>query len=236
MADPRRVGAVLEQYRRRLALPAVGRAPERVVEVPLRGRRVEPLRDAPAEPEGGRLPQVRVRAALQQAPRGRPLAERDGVGERGPAGDHRAAGLDVRTRVEERVERLDVVVAGRPVQRRLGVGAREAGTGVGARRDEEPDLGRRLGHVPGPVGEDVEQRPRLALAPDPSGCQPRVLAQQRRERGGRLRAQGRRDADGELVVGSEQHRPPVSRYALLSSPPSTTRSVPVVLAARGEAR
>ena len=69
-----------------------------------------------------------------------------------------ARGLDVGAGVEQRVERLDVVAAGRPVQRRLAVRPGEPRVDVGARGDQRPDLRRRLGHVAGPVGDHVQQR------------------------------------------------------------------------------
>jgi hypothetical protein len=80
----------------------------------------------------------------------------------GAAADQGAVCLDVSARVEQRVERLDVVAARRPVQRGLGVRAGEARVDVGASRDKRADLGRRLGRVAGPVGDDVQQRPGLA--------------------------------------------------------------------------
>ena len=50
------------------------------------------------------------------------------VGERGAAADDRAAGFDVGADVQERVQRFNVVAAGRPVQWCLGVVA-DAGRG-----------------------------------------------------------------------------------------------------------
>jgi len=60
-------------------------------------------------------------AALDQSPRGVPLAEGHRVVERRPVADHRAPRIEVGAGVEERVERFDVVGARRPVQRRLGM-------------------------------------------------------------------------------------------------------------------
>ena len=85
--------------------------------------------------------------------------------DRGAAADHGPVGLDVGARIEQRVERLDVVAARGPVQRSLGVRTGEARVDVGAGGDQRTDLGGRLGDVAGPVGDDVQQGPGLtALA------------------------------------------------------------------------
>jgi hypothetical protein len=47
------------------------------------------------------------------------------------------------------------------VQRRLGVRPGEARVDGGARGDQHADLGRGIGHLSGPVGDDVQQRPGL---------------------------------------------------------------------------
>ena len=218
MADPGRVGAAVEQQLGGVALAAVGGAPQRVVELLARGRRGcgELVADAVGEAERGGLPEVGARAAFQQPAGGVPLAEGDGVGHRGAAGDHGAVGLDVGAGVEQRVERLDVVAAGRPVQRRLAVRAGEARVDVGARGDQRGDLRGRLGNVARPVGDDVQQRPRLpALGiADPRagqrGCSRRSCSQRRGVAGaddlGRparqraVRVQPRR-VGGQLVLG-----------------------------------
>ena len=132
-------------------------------------RRGELVADAVGEAERGGLPEGGARAALEQPARGRPLAEGDGVGHRGAAADHGAAGLDVGARVEQRVDRLDVVAARRPVQRRLGVRAGEPRVGVGAGRHERGDLLARLRDVARPVGDDVQRGPRL-VAPRVAGA------------------------------------------------------------------
>ena len=148
--DPGRVGAMGEQQLCGAASAAVRGAPQRVVEVGLRGRVAgELLADAVGEPERRGLPEGRARAALEQPPSGPPLAESDGVGQRRPAAA-RTGGLDGGAGVEERVERLDVVAAGRPVQRCLRVRAGEAGVDVRAGRDERGDLlGAVRGRCPG---------------------------------------------------------------------------------------
>ena len=121
-------------------------APQCVVEV-LLGRRSlgERVLDAVEEAERGRLPEVGSGAAFQQAPRGVPLAEGDGVGDRRAAGDDGTVGFDVGAGVQQRVERFDVVAARGPMQRRLAVRSREARVDVGAGGNEHGDLGGRVG-------------------------------------------------------------------------------------------
>jgi hypothetical protein len=129
----------------------VGGAPQRVVEVLVRGLGPgQLLADAVEEPERGRLPEVGARTAFEQPAGGVPLTE------------------------------SDVVAAGRPVQRGLGMRTGEARVDVRAGGDERADLGAGLRDVPGPVGDDVQQRPRLSLlgVADPGGRKPGVLAKE----------------------------------------------------------
>ena len=179
VSDPGRVGAAVEQQLGGVALAAVRGAPQRVVEVLLRAAAVcgELVADAVDQPERGGLPEVGARAAFEQPARGLPLPEGDGVGHRGAAADHGAVGFDVGAGVEQRVERLDVVAAGRPVQRRLGVRAGEARVDVGARGDQRGDLrGRPRGTCPGQSVttcssvRDCPRRGRRARAVASSGC------------------------------------------------------------------
>ena len=81
---------------------------------------------------------------------------------RDPAEDG-AGRLDVGAGTEERVEDLDVVAAGGPMQRGHRVGAGEAGVDLGARRDQHADNRGAIGMVAGPVDGDVQQRGRYVL-------------------------------------------------------------------------
>jgi hypothetical protein len=60
--------------------------------------------------------------------------------------------------VDERGRDVDVVAAGRPVQRRLGAWLGVSVVGVGAGRDEDGDDLRAVGEVARPVGHDVQRR------------------------------------------------------------------------------
>ena len=72
--------------------------------------------------------------------------------------DHRAARLDVRALVEQGVQHLDIVAAGRPMQRRLGVRPGEPSIDVRACIDQRPDRLGAVREVARPVGHDVQQR------------------------------------------------------------------------------
>jgi hypothetical protein len=109
------------------------------------------------QPQRRRIVDGGLRTALDQPMRGLPLPKRPGVRQRGAAGDDAAGRLDVGARVDERVQHLHVVAAGRPVQRRLLVRAAEPGVDLGARLDQERHGRGAVGEVAGPVGGDVQQ-------------------------------------------------------------------------------
>jgi len=88
--------------------------------------------DAVEQPERGGVEQLGMRAAFHQPPGGLPLCERGRVVEWGAARDDSAVGLDVRAGVQQRVEGLDVVAGGGPMQRGFGVRAGEPGVDVRA--------------------------------------------------------------------------------------------------------
>lgn len=67
------------------------------------------------------MPQRGARPALDQPPGRPPLTKGHRVVERCAAGDHGSGCLDVGAGVDQRTERIDVVAARGPVQRRLGV-------------------------------------------------------------------------------------------------------------------
>ena len=127
---------------------------------------------------------MRDRAAARDEPSGRgPVAETARVGERRPAPEHGARRGDVGAGVEQGIEDVDVVAAGGPVQRRLGVGVEAAGrTRVGAGGHDAPhDLGP-VREVTRPVRRRVEQRAVAALVAEARRRQPRVGDEQAIER------------------------------------------------------
>lgn len=136
------------------------------------------------QPEGRCVRQRGARAALDQAVRPPPLPERPRIIQRRTATDHRTRGVDVRPGVQQRVEHLDVVAAGRPMQRRLLVRPGEPGVHLGTRRHQRGHRCRTARIVPRPVRDDVQQRPRHAavvaavVVTKPRGSQPRMLGQQ----------------------------------------------------------
>ena len=169
---------------------------------------VEQLLDAIAQTERGGLPERRACPALDQPASRLPLPERRRVGERRAAADHRSARLDVGAGVEQGVERRDVVAAGGPVQRCLGVrAASKAGVDVGSGSDEGRDDGGAVGMVPGPVRRDVQERARhAARVDDPGPGKARVLGEQPLERGRLAGADRGRCGDGERIAGVEAQR------------------------------
>ena len=160
------------------------------------------------------MPQAELVAALDESASGVPLTEGGGVVQGSSAADDCAGRLDVRTGVEQRVENLDVVAAGGPVQRGLGVGAVEAGVDVGAGGDEHADDGGSVGVVAGPVSGDVQQRARHALTPasfglaaQPGGGEFRVGGEQALELGQLAGADRLGGGDSERVVGRDRRHP-----------------------------
>ena len=150
MSDPGGVGTAVQKDLGGLALAAVSGAPECVVEVFLGGRGLgERVLDAVEESERGGLPEVGSCAAFEELPCGVPLAVGDRVGDRCAAGDDGAVGFDVGAGVQERVERVDVVAAGRPVQGRLAVRAGKARVDVGPAATSAATLPAASGKCPG---------------------------------------------------------------------------------------
>lgn len=94
---------------------------------------------------------------LDEAVRGLPLAECTGIGQCGATADDCTGRLEVGSRFDEGVEYGYVVAAGRPVQRRLSVGAVEPGVGIGSSCSEGSDNRGPVGEVARPVGCDVEE-------------------------------------------------------------------------------
>ena len=137
----------------------MARAPESVGDLVSPGRwgvLDEPL-EAIGEPERGGLPQVGAGPELNEPGSRAPLADRDGIGEGTPAVDHRPWRLDVRARLDQRVEHLDVVTAGGPMQPPFGVRTTERGVDVRARRDKRGHDRATVGKVARPVGEHMQR-------------------------------------------------------------------------------
>ena len=116
-------------------------------------------RDVVGQAERGRVPRRHRGTALDEPPSGIPLGEGRGVVQRRAAADHRTVGVDVGPGVEQRVDRLDVVGARRPVQWPLPVRPDEGGLDVGAVAHEHRDAPRDVRQVARPVARDVQQGP-----------------------------------------------------------------------------
>ena len=180
-----------------------------------RGRRVgreQPL-EAIGEPECAGLPEVDLRAELHE-PAGRaPLTERDGVRQRAVAVDHRPWRLDVRPGLDERVEHLDVVAAGRPMQRPLGVPSAERRVDVRARRDEPGHDRATVGEIARPVGRDVQRRSLVAASRvhEPRGGETVVRGEQALDRTDVAGTDRLEERYGARVVGRQLHDGAVTR-------------------------
>src|SRR6266545_1579165 len=127
----------------------MARAPERDGHVVLRARvgltpRMSCSRAAVAEvvlhaihqTERRRVPDRRLRSTFDQPASGVPLAETNCIVQWRATGDHCSRRFDVSASIEQRVERLNVVAAGWPVQRCLFVWPRAPRIDIGAGRDE----------------------------------------------------------------------------------------------------
>ena len=84
--------------------------------------------DRVRQTERSGVPELDVRAALDEAPRRIPLPEADRVVERTCHAVERAGRLDVGAPFEQRIEHLHVVTARGPVQRRLACAAPRSGS------------------------------------------------------------------------------------------------------------
>jgi hypothetical protein len=147
------------------------------------GRRVADavLHDAIGHAEGGGFAQWCLRATFDQTPRRLPLRERSRIGEGGAAGNDGAGRLDVGTGVDEGIEGLDVVAAGGPVERRLGVRPGEPGVDVSPGFDQRGDGRRHVGEVARPVRRDVQQRarhPGRVVAAEPGAGETGVVGEE----------------------------------------------------------
>jgi hypothetical protein len=94
------------------------------------------------------------------------------------------------------------------VQRRLGVRAGEASVDVRPRGREDRDLGGRLRHVPGPVGDQMQQRAPLASPgiADARGGQLRMLVEELPQRRGVARSDRRGDPARQRRIGPQPQR------------------------------
>ncbi len=104
VANPVDVGAAVEEVVGGGALAAVAGEPECLGDFfggPRLGRVLEVARDAIHQAQRGGLPEVGLGTALDQSPRGFPLAEGHGVGQRCATGDDGAVGFDIGAEVEQ---------------------------------------------------------------------------------------------------------------------------------------
>ena len=108
-----------------------------------RSPRCDPSARVPRHPRARWWRRARLAAGLRSTARTR--RRRQGERRR-PA---RTPGLDVGAGIEKSIEYVDVVTAGRPVQRRLGVRAREPRVDVGTRLDQRHHVCAPLGKCPG---------------------------------------------------------------------------------------
>ena len=147
---------------------------------------LDPLHQA----ECRRLPERRLRPALDEPASRLPLPERDGIGQWSTASDDRSRRFDVGSSIEKRIEHVDVIAAGGPVKRCLRVGTGESRVHIGAGIDQHGDARRPIWKVSRPVGRHVQKRAahlvcltRARRTADPGGGQSGVLVQQAFQRG-----------------------------------------------------
>ena len=91
-----------------------------------------------------------------------PAAVADGIGQR--CADRPARNIDVRATIDQGCGHVDVITAGRPVQRRLVAPGGVTEAGVRPRLDQQVDDLRAVGELTRPVGDQVQQAPEAALA------------------------------------------------------------------------
>jgi hypothetical protein len=178
-ADPIEPSTAVEQYLGGALLSTMACAPKGTCEVVsrrciFRKLPLEPVEEAQA----GRLPQIGSRAVFDQATRGIPLTERDGIRKWGAVADHTAGRLEVGPGCDQRIEHVHVVAAGCPVEGRFSVSTDEPGIHVCTGGDEQGDRVGPAREVTWPIGDHVE---RSARACDAGGGQLRVPVQQRPE-------------------------------------------------------
>ena len=162
VSDPARVGAAVQQQLRRRS------AGHRARRTTARCRARRPLALAPGSARRGRGRRGRAPplATGWFARRGAVTAARLSIGRRRPRRRSACRRRSPRRRprcrrrrpVARRAPRCHRCSPPRATPSRCAAG--EAGVDVGARGHERGDLRRRLGHVPGPIGDDVQQRPR----------------------------------------------------------------------------
>ena len=156
-----------------------GRPDARPYAADRRGRPARTRRSAPAAPADSR-PTTPRHGSIMPSPaacQSRSLVPRARRADEPPASSrtrpHHRAGrrrrstprrLDVGAAVDQRPGHLDVIAAGRPVQRRLGVPASfHRGAGIGAAVDQDGDDLRPAREEPRPVGRGVQRRSRAAF-------------------------------------------------------------------------
>src|SRR6266536_174466 len=154
----------------------MARAPERDGHVVLRARvgltpRMSCSRAAVAEvvphaihhTKRRRVPDRRLRSTFDQPASGVPLAETNCIVQWRATGDHCSRRFDVSASLEQRVERLNIVAAGWPVQRCLFVWSRAPGVDIGAGRHKRPYRLADVWKVTGPINSRADERIRERL-------------------------------------------------------------------------
>jgi hypothetical protein len=165
IAVPRRlpveVGAPGEQVAGDGELTGSARVPERdgdVIAIRRRLARLNQRSHRLRQAQGGRVRKPGLGAALPEPPHGRPLRVAERGLDRRAAVDRRSGMLDVGAGVEERVDQHDVIVAGRPVQRRLVVpGVAGMSVQIGPGRHEFGHDRGGIRAVTGRVGEMMQR-------------------------------------------------------------------------------
>jgi hypothetical protein len=156
----------------------------------------------------------RPRSALDEPSCCLPLTECHGVGQRRAPADHCAGRFDVRSGVDQGLENVEVVAAGRSVERCLGVSAAaEPRVHVGASLDERAHDRRTVGEVSGPIRGDVQQRVgRPIVVANGRRSEAGVVVQQLRQRCEITGPDGVRDRRGRRLVtpNGEHAAPPIA--------------------------
>jgi hypothetical protein len=161
-ADPVDLRAAVQEILGRSSLATVACIPERHGDhVPIRARFVsEDSLHSIQQPESSGIAQPRTGTSFDESPGRRPVAKPTCIGERAAAAEHSALGLDVSSRIEQRIEYGNVITARGPVQRRFGVRAELAvGVHISSGRDQTFRHRRTIWKVPRPVGGRMQQRP-----------------------------------------------------------------------------
>jgi len=184
-SDPVDVRAMSNETLRGSQLASAAGAPKRLSDLlAIRTRSLsEDHLDPIEQPERGGVAQSGGCASFHEPPGGRPVSEAGSIRERSSAAEDCAGCLDIGSCIEQCIEDGDVVAAGGPVQRRLGVMAELAvGIDIATGRYQTSDNRRPVGKVPWPICRRMQQRPIAIGIADAGRREPRVGGEDALER------------------------------------------------------